>query len=74
MKQIDYTLEVDPKTALAVGRNGTHKIKAVRVWTGDNKLFIDCIGTSGKVLNAGLIIPENKRSELAEALLGDFNS
>ena len=74
MKAIDYTLKVDENESLTTGRNGTVKIKALRIWTGNKKLFIDCIGQSGRVLNAGIIIPAEKCSEFAEALLGDFNS
>jgi len=61
--------ETNDTQSLIVGRNGTHRMKAVEIWWGSTgTLFIDGIGRSGKILNAGLIID----TESAEKLLAQL--
>jgi hypothetical protein len=67
-------IDVDPELSSATGRNGHHKVKTIVVSSSGCLVNIDCIGRSGKMLNAGITIPRDKASELAEALLGDRNS
>lgn len=54
---MNITQATNPEESLIVGRNGTHKLHSINVWLGGNgKLFIDGIGKTGSVLNAGFAL------------------
>lgn len=62
---MDITVRTNTSESLVTGRNGVFPIIEVRIWEGDNgKLFIDGIGRSGKVLNAGFVIDAEAAKKL----------
>jgi len=71
METIEICQNTDKNRSLVVGRNGTHQLCQVRIWTGTNgTLFIDGIGRRGTVLNAGFIIDVDARIKLLTKLKG----
>jgi len=60
--------ETNVERSLVTGRNGTHKLKAVHVWDGNEMVYVDAIGRSGKTLNADLIIDKLAFNKLLEKL------
>ena len=55
--------------SMVTGRNGHFQIKEVAVWDGGNdKVFIDAVGKSGRTLNATLIIDRESFDSLIEQL------
>ena len=63
--------ETNDKESLIVGRNGTHRMKAVEIWWGSSgTLFIDGIGRRNTILNAGLIIDKPAAVQLIKQLRG----
>ena len=67
----NVTIETNPDESLVTGRNGTHKLAAIDIWwDGRGMLFIDGIGRSGKILNAGFIVDSAAAKKLLTELKG----
>ena len=65
---MDITQDTNITESLVTGRNGHHKLKAIRIWSGAGKVYIDGIGKTGTTLNAGFIIDQVSYAKLLEGL------
>jgi len=67
MKEI--VIDTNPDESYVVGRNGTHKVKQIILWTGrSGMLYMDFVGRSGKILNGEWAIDEAAAKRLIDAI------
>ena len=67
--RLSFEITTDPTRAFCMGRNGLADIKGLKVWTGDGKVFIDCITKRGQILNGGICLNPEALTELASQWL-----
>jgi len=55
---MDITQNTNENESLVTGRNGCFNLKAIRIWSGNGKYYIDGLGKSGRTLRAGFVIDQ----------------
>jgi len=63
---VDIEINTNTKDSFVVGRNGVIPIIAIKVWQAEDRgmLYINGVGVSGKVLNAGFVIDKKAAEKL----------